>query len=70
MRTRFVKKIQIDRWNLPYKWMDSLISNGKIGGVMLVYVEGFTETEINTKVRLIKDFCTGLKNKDFTKGGE
>lgn len=61
MRTRYINKIQIDQKNIPYKWMENLVSNGKIGGVLLVYVEGFTQTEIDTKTKAIKEFCKTLK---------
>lgn len=61
MKTRYINKIQLDSRNIPYKWMDNLVSNGKFGGVMLVFVEGFTENEIKTKVGKIKDFCNSLK---------
>ena len=61
MKTRWFNKIQIDNKNLPYRWQENLVSNGKIGGVMLVFVEGFTETEIKGKVKQIKDLCKILK---------
>lgn len=61
MKTRYINKIQIDNKNIPYKWMEELVSNGKIGGVMLVYVEGFTEKEIEYKTKEIKQFCKTLK---------
>jgi len=61
MKTRWFNKIQIDNKNLPYRWQENLVSNGKFGGVMLVFVEGFTETEIKGKVKQIKDLCKILK---------
>lgn len=70
MKTRFINKIPLDKKHLPYKWMENLISNGKIGGVMLVFVEGFSENEINTKVKLIKEFCETLKDKPYTEEKE
>lgn len=41
--------------------MENLVSNGKIGGVMLVYIEGFTQKEIEYKTKEIKQFCETLK---------
>lgn len=64
MKTRWINKIPLDKKHLPYKWTENLISNGKIGGVMLVFIEGFTETEINNKVKAIKDFCKELKKSE------
>lgn len=65
MKTRFVNKIALEEKNLPYKWMEHLVSNGKIGGCMLVFIEGFSESEINRKTKQIKDFCKSIKE-----GGE
>lgn len=42
--------------------MENLISNGKLGGVMLVFVEGFSEAEINNKVKAITEFCKTIKD--------
>ena len=50
--------------------MENLVSNGKIGGVMLVFIEGFTETEIRYKTGEIKKFCQTLKERVEQKGGE
>lgn len=66
MKTRFINKIPLSTKHLPYKWIEGLVSNGKIGGVMLVFIEGFTETEIKYKTDEIKKFCKTLKEK----GGE
>lgn len=41
--------------------MENLVSNGKIGGVMLVFIEGFTETEIRYKTDEIKKFIKILR---------
>ena len=61
MKTRFINKIGLDKKNIPYKWMENLVSNGKFGGVMLVFVEGFTQTEIDNKVKAIINFCKSIK---------
>lgn len=61
MRTRYINKIPLDKDQIPNKWMENLVSNGKFGGVMLVFIEGFTETEIAYKVKSIKEFCKTLK---------
>ena len=65
MKTRFINKIALEEKNIPYKWMEHLVSNGKIGGCMLVFLEGFSEAQINYKVKRIKDLCKILKE-----GGE
>lgn len=61
MKTRFINKIPINNKYLPNKWMENLVSNGKIGGVMLVFIEGFTELEIKEKTKKLNDFCKTLK---------
>jgi hypothetical protein len=66
MKTRFVNKLSLDKKYLPHKWMENLVSNGKIGGVILVFVEGFTEKEIKHKTKLIQDFCKTVKEKSYT----
>jgi len=70
MRTRYINKIALDNKNIPYKWMEGLVSNGKFGGVMLVFIEGFTEKEIKYKTGEIKKLCKTLKEKSYTEGGE
>lgn len=63
MKTRFINKIKLDKKNIPYKWIENLVSNGKIGGVMLVFIEGFSEAEIAAKKEAVKEFCKTLKDK-------
>ena len=65
MKTRFINKIALDKDQIPNKWMENLVSNGKIGGVLLVFIEGFSETEIKAKTKDIKDFCKTIKTKKY-----
>ena len=67
MKRRYLPKIQMDRKHFPYNWEQNLVSNQKIGGVFLVFLEGKDTKEIDYKVKLIKDFCKTIpaKMKDF-----
>lgn len=65
MKTRFINKIALDKDQIPNKWMENLVSNGKIGGVLLVFIEGFSEAEIKAKTKDIKDFCKTIKTKKY-----
>ena len=64
MKTRYIKKIELEREHIPPNWMEKLVSNGKIGGVMLVFLEGFSESEIAYKKKVVAEFCKSIKYKD------
>ncbi len=54
-------QIFIENKNIPYKWGENLVAEGKIGGVMLVFLEGKNKKEINEKVKAIKKFSKEFK---------
>lgn len=62
-----MRKIGLYQEHIPYKWEEGLMSEQKIGGVMLVFLSGKNKTEINNKVKAIKNFCKILAP---TKGGK
>ena len=37
------------------------MKNGKLGGVLFVFVDGISRSEVDIKVKKIKDFCKELK---------
>jgi hypothetical protein len=55
-------RIKLDNKDVPYHWKERLISEGKIGGVFLVFLEGKNSQEIKNKAKKLKVFCGGLKN--------
>lgn len=61
-------RIPIDSKFIPLRWEENLVKNQKIGGVMLVFLEGKDTKEIDKKVKLTKQFCKQLKKSNrFTK---
>jgi len=61
MKTVRLPKIALEARNIPFRWMDTLVANRKIGGVLLVFLEGKNNSEIKRKVKAIKKFCKELK---------
>lgn len=63
MKTRNLPRIQLDDKHLPYRWQQGLVSRQEIGGVMLLFLSGKTNKEIDFKVKEIKKFCKTLNSK-------
>lgn len=56
--------VGIEAQYFPFKWKERLLEEGKIGGVMFVFLEGESHEEIKVKVGKIQDFCKQLKTED------
>lgn len=50
-------KIVLRDIDIPYHWQERLVAEGKIGGVFLVFLEGYTKKELQIKSKQVKDFC-------------
>lgn len=61
MKNRWRPTIRVNKKHLPKSWQEKLIKDGKLGGVLLVLVEGTSREEVDKKVVKIKEFCTNLK---------
>lgn len=57
----WVDTIDLESKHLPRNWQKRLFSEGKVGGVMFIFIEGESRGVIKTKVDKIKDFCKTLK---------
>ena len=57
-----ITRISLEEIFLPYKWMEHLVAENKIGGVLLVFLEGKNKNELREKTKEIKKFCKQLKN--------
>jgi len=53
-------KIKLPKKHLPYKWQETLVENQLIGGVLLVFVSGKDDKEIEEKTERIKAFCNSM----------
>ena len=61
MANRWRPTIMVNKKHLPKSWQEKLIKDGKLGGILLVLVEGTSREEVDKKVIKIKEFCTNLK---------
>lgn len=61
VRKKDIPKVAIDPCHMPYKWVEHLVENQKVGGVFYLFVEGDTQDEINQKIEKIKAFCNELR---------
>ena len=60
MSKHFNPRIKLEVKHIPYKWQERLVAEKKLGGVMLVFLEGKIKKEINDKQKKIKNFCKQL----------
>ena len=63
MKTKWMPKMPIDIKNMPFKWQERLLNEGKIGGVMLVFIEGISREQVGKKASEVREFCKKLKEK-------
>lgn len=61
MKATIMNTIGLYPKHIPTGWMEDLVANQKIGGVMLVFVEGKDKEEIEYKTKQIEEFCKTLK---------
>lgn len=59
-----IKTLPLSNELIPYKYIQDLIANQKIGGVFLVFLEGKTKRELQIKSKKIEQFCKKL-NKEY-----
>lgn len=57
----WIDTINIESKHLPRNWQKRLFSQGKVGGVLFVFIEGESRGVIKTKVDKIKSFLKTLK---------
>lgn len=55
------KIIHVEEANIPNGWFQKLVAEQKVGGLLLVYLSGKDNNELETKKKLIVDFCKTLK---------
>jgi len=63
MSKQFNPRIKLEAKYVPYKWQENLVREQKLGGVMLIFLEGKTKKEIEAKEKEIKSFCKELNKK-------
>ena len=66
MSKHFNPRIKLEAKYVPYKWQEKLVREQKLGGVMLIFLEGKTKKEIKAKEKEIKSFCKELNKKPLS----